>query len=152
MEHSKRTRPRCRQCRKRFTPSASALGKQRVCSKKCREERDLALARERRSKDLKRYREDEWERQRKCREARRAAARSAAPAGPAVVKCHAPPSVANQRKLRRKVLRSWDIVAALSRATLAQKLGEILEENEAFGAVAWTEGVAVTSQPRSAIS
>jgi hypothetical protein len=132
MEHSKRARRRCAQCGKRFTASASALGTQRVCSKKCRKGWDLALARERRSKDLDRYREDEWERQRKCREARSAEAGSTGPAGPGVAKCHAPPSVANQRKLRRKVLESWDKAAALSRATLAQKLGKILEESGAF--------------------
>lgn len=141
MEHSKQTRPRCTQCRKRFTPSASALGTQRVCSKKCREKRDLALARERRSKDLDGYREDDWERQRKCRAARQAAVGSAEPAGPAgpsVAKCHAPPSVANRRKLQRKVLKSWDMAAALSRATLAQKLGKIIEETEVFCAETWT--------------
>ena len=136
MEHSKRGRQRCTECRKWFTPSVRALETQRVCSQKCRKDRDLALGRERRRKDLDRYREDEVERQRKCRDARRA---GAVPTAPTVAKCHAPASAAKGRKLQRKVLQSWDKAAALSRATIAQELSEILGQDGVFRAAVGTE-------------
>jgi hypothetical protein len=137
MEHSKRARQRCTECRKWFTPSVRALETQRVCScKACREARDRRLARERRGRDLDQYRDEERERQRKCRRARREAAGGA---GPSVAKCHAPPSAPNVSKLQRKILQNWDKAAELSRATFAQKLEEFLDENEEVSAEVGTE-------------
>jgi hypothetical protein len=43
------------------------------------------------------------------------------------------------RKLQRKVLKSWDKAAAVSRATLEQKLSKILGESREIRAPAWTE-------------
>jgi hypothetical protein len=136
MGHSKRARQRCTECRSWFTPSVRALETQRVCSTKCRKDRDLRLARERRSQDLDRYRDEERERQRKCRRARLEAGGEARPG---VAKCHAPPSAAKVRRLQRKVLGSWDKAAALSRATIAQELGEILGKSEVFRVAVGTE-------------
>jgi hypothetical protein len=41
--------------------------------------------------------------------------------------------------LQRKVLGSWDKAAALSRATIAQELGEILGKSEVFRVAVGTE-------------
>jgi hypothetical protein len=42
--------------------------------------------------------------------------------------CHAPPSVDNHRELQAKLLKTWDEMMALSRATLAREINEMLAE------------------------
>jgi hypothetical protein len=125
MKKLKPKRRRCMVCRRWFFPAASARETQLVCCEECRRKRDRALARARRLQELDRYREDECERQRKCRRARRDRM-GVGPARVRVTECHAPPSVAKSREAQEKVLETWDEFAALSRATLERKLGEIL--------------------------
>ncbi|MBI4700092.1 MAG: hypothetical protein HY744_02820 [Deltaproteobacteria bacterium] len=124
MKHSKAARRRCTECRHWFHPAASAQATQLVCGPDCRRKRDLALARRRRARDLDRYRENEQDRQHKCREARRRRAGIPPPPvrlgreGAEVADGHAPASGANQAQLQEKVLQSWDKVAARSRDSL----------------------------------
>lgn len=125
MRKLKPERRRCMVCRKWFLPAASARETQLVCCEECRRKRDRALARARRLEALDRYRAEESERQRKCRRARRERL-GVGPAKVRVTECHAPPSVAKSREAQEKVLEAWDEFAALSRATLQQRLGEIL--------------------------
>jgi hypothetical protein len=65
---------RCSECRKTFTPAASARLTQRVCSVACRNVRDRRQARVRRGQDIEGAREDERERQRASRTRRRESA------------------------------------------------------------------------------
>ena len=89
MKHNKSARQRCIECRRWFHASASARETQRVCCEGCRKRRDRELARARRERDLDGHREDERERQRKCRRARGEKLGS----GPVrVTGCHAPAS------------------------------------------------------------
>lgn len=136
MKHAKPVRRHCVVCGRGFEAAASAQQTQLVCSAECRRRRNRALARARRARDVGRYREEERERQRKCRQARckgealrEGATCRGSPGGPIPVRvtgCHAPPSVAKGAELNEKVLKVWDKVVALSRATLAQQLSEIL--------------------------
>lgn len=125
MKKLKPVRRRCTVCRKWVFPAASARETQLVCCEECRRERDRALARARRTRELERYRAEECERQRKCRRARRERL-GVGPARVRVTECHAPPSVAKSLETQEKVLETWDRLVALSRATLEQQLGEIL--------------------------
>ncbi len=103
-------RRRCAECRRTFTPAASAVATQRVCSAACRAARDRAQARGRRVRDLDGARLDERERQGACRK-RLAAA-----------DCHAPASEAKEPRSREEVRRFVDLVLARSRATLQRDL------------------------------
>lgn len=136
MRHAKPVRRRCVVCHSGFTAAASAQQTQLVCGAECRKLRNRALARARRAKAVERYREDERERKRKCRQARREGGAQCeggrcreGPGRPAPVRvtgCHAPPSLAKGSELNEKLLETWDRLVALSRATLEQELSEIL--------------------------
>ena len=82
------------------------------------------------------YREDERDRQRKCREARRASpvVRTDRPGVTLRVTAgHAQPWAVNQLDLKAKVLGLWDREAARSRATLERFCTRFSGEIEAFG-------------------
>jgi hypothetical protein len=129
MKHSKAARRRCTECRKWFHAAASARQTQKVCSGRCRRVRDQALARARRAQDLDRHREDERERQSKCRRARREKL-GRGPPRVRVTARHTPPSCAKFPELHDKVLESWDKAVALSRASLGRELSETWAEIE----------------------
>jgi hypothetical protein len=85
---------------------------------------------------LDRYREDERERQRKCRQARREELGLEQGAGAAEVDlkvCHAPPSLGKYPEFQEKVLKTWDELVALSRATLVRGIKEIFAEMRPSG-------------------
>lgn len=79
---------RCSECRKTFTPAASARLTQRVCSASCRNVRDRRQARVRRGQDLEGAREDERERQRASRARRRESVGHAGASPPKVPLSH----------------------------------------------------------------
>lgn len=58
---------RCTECRRCFTPAATATGRQKTCSARCRQDRRNRLARRRREEDLEVARDDERDRQRRRR-------------------------------------------------------------------------------------
>jgi hypothetical protein len=107
-----------------FTPSATAVGRQRVCGEDCRRARRRELARRRRAADLDGYRADEVERQR----AHRAKARDARITGG----CHAPASRPNLAKVQPDVARFVDRALALSRTSLLRDLRQIVGGSPEF--------------------
>lgn len=135
MKHAKPVRRRCVVCHRKFAAAASAQQTQLVCGAECRKLRNRALARARRAKAVERYRKDEQERQRKCRQARceggvqceggRCREGPGRPAPVRVTECHAPPSVAKASDLNENLPKSWREAIALSHASLAQELSEI---------------------------
>lgn len=128
-------RHRCAECRRTFTPAASAVATQRVCSASCRAARDRAQARVRRVRDLEGARHDERERQAASRK-RRAAA-----------DCHAPASDAKLLKSREEARRFVDLVLARSRATLQRDLLWICRR---YGSFPGKEPTPVTREPQLA--
>lgn len=128
-------RRRCAECRRTFTPAASAVATQRVCSAACRAARDRAQARGRRVRDLDGARLDERERQ-AARRKRRAAA-----------DCHAAASDAKPLKSREEVRRFVDMVLARSRTTLQRDLVWICRR---YGPFAGKGPTPVTPEPRLA--
>jgi hypothetical protein len=97
-----------------FTPSPQAKSKQQVCGPKCRAKRDGKLQRARRRREIDDHRTDERDRQRASRARRREAT------------CHAPPAESKHSKVQEK---SEQIVArppTMSRASLEQKLTEMM--------------------------
>ena len=68
-------RRRCPECRAWFRRVASARTTQKTCSKACRVNRRRAQANERRGHDVETHRTNDRERQRECRERRRAVGR-----------------------------------------------------------------------------
>jgi hypothetical protein len=68
-------RRRCLECREWFYAVVSARTTQKTCSKACRVNRRRAQANERRDRDVERHRTNNRERQRACRERRRAEGR-----------------------------------------------------------------------------
>lgn len=62
---------RCSECRRRFEPAASAVGRQKVCSERCRLMRRGKQRRQRRQHDLINHRDDEKRRQQECRARKR---------------------------------------------------------------------------------
>lgn len=113
-------RRRCTECRKRFTPKATARSHQRVCGEECRRQRRGKLARARRLGALEEQREDERARQRKHREAMAAGV------------CHEPPSDGKSLELLLKLREIVDKGARLSRATFLRDARRILGENGAW--------------------
>ena len=118
-------RHRCTECREWYRRAPSAATTQHVCSPACRLVRNGKLARARRSKDLRGFREDERRRQQECRAARRKTAAATGVTGPPVTPGHAQPSPPNPQQMQRKVLDAWDKQTAVSRATLARILAAI---------------------------
>jgi hypothetical protein len=127
---TERATKRCSECRKTFEPDVRVGRRQQVCSRSCGLKRRRRQARQRRERDLLRYREDERLRKRRSRE-------RLAEGG------HAPRERSKPLKSRHKVEQSVDTVAArlleMSRAQLelqatkmAEEIGRILAE--AYGA------------------
>ena len=114
-------RRRCTECRKTFSPAATARRTQRVCCATCRAARDRRLARARRRRELGDFRADERERQRTRRER---------PGGEG---CHAPPSTRNYPQLPREVVDFVDRLTRLSRASLLRRLHEFFRHGMAPG-------------------
>jgi hypothetical protein len=130
---------RCTECRTRYEAKASARGKQRVCSAECRRQRRGRLSRRRRSQRVQEHRVDERERQRRCRARRGSVSTSSqAPAGTSskaevetAEACeppagHAPASAAKPAEIAARLLESWDLAMALSRASLQREMAAIL--------------------------
>ena len=140
---------RCTQCRKRFVPAPSALTTQTVCgAAECQRTRRNGLARRRRQRDVLEYRDDERQRQQKCRALRCGEPRSSVaeqpasategvavtpPTGRDVTACHVPASAQTTRQFTLKMLSEWDRAAAASRATLEREMTAILGQINAFG-------------------
>ncbi len=114
------TRRRCAECGRRFEAAVTASKTQKVCGAECRLARRRKQARRRRQDDLDGHREDEAERQRVCRAARRAA-RGALAAGSAA-RCHAPASVAKGWKGQDEIDRIVAEAFQRSRAGLEREL------------------------------
>jgi len=110
-------RPRCTECRKRFTPAATTGPRQKACGPACRLARRRKQARARRRRDPTGYRDAECVRQDVHRE-RRAEASG----------CHAPASARIPLELRDKVGRIVDKAARLSRAGFDRGMREIVME------------------------
>ncbi len=62
--------------------------------------------------------------------------------------CHALPSVANPAELAAKLLESWDIAAALSRASLRRRIATILRGSVP---VSGTSGVSASTLSRATL-
>ena len=92
----------------------TAVKSQLVCGESCRLKRRRKLARRRREAELDRYRVEERQRQRECREALREAG------------CHAPPSSRNRRESRAKSVQLWNELIEVSRATFERQLRRIV--------------------------
>lgn len=112
---------RCTECRKWFTPAATAREHQRVCGARCRQLRRNRLARRRRGGEVEEWRCDERERQR--------TRRKAAKEGP----CHEPASDAKCAEILAKLQRIVDKAVDLSRATFRREARQILRKCGAWG-------------------
>ena len=141
------TRKRCTECREWFHAPAAAATSQRVCGAECRKKRRRRLARARRAERLQEYRVDERERQRECRQRRQESEKRAADVTPDA-RCHAPPSRRNPADLMVKVLESWDMAQAVSRATLRREIAAILRGRDFDSG---TEEAAVTALSRATL-
>ena len=105
---------RCSECRKSFTPAATAKEHQRVCGRACRQLRRNRLARGRRGDEAEEWRADERERQRK----RRRAAKEG--------RCHEPASDDKCAEVLVKLQQIVDKTVAVSRATFRREARQIL--------------------------
>jgi len=76
---SKNPRRRCHSCRKWFRPKPSSETHQKTCSAECRRKRLRVLAKRRRERALESHRKGDRQRQKKCRERRRAAGLTVTP-------------------------------------------------------------------------
>jgi hypothetical protein len=112
---------RCTECRKWFTPAATAREHQRVCGPGCRQLRRNRLARRRRSGEVEAWRSDERERQR--------TRRRAAKEGP----CHEPASDGKCSEVLEKLQQIVDKAVDLSRATFRREARQILRKCGAWG-------------------
>jgi hypothetical protein len=112
-------RPRCTECRRRYTPAATTSDRQKTCGPACRLVRRRKQARARRRRDPEGYRAAERARQDVHRAERPAANESG---------CHAPASAAISVELQGKVRRIVDKAARLSRAGFDRGVREILKE------------------------
>lgn len=120
---AKAERRRCTECRCWYAVAASALQTQKVCGSACRLRLRNRTARIRRGHNVQESRVDERTRQRFSRALRRdASTKKEAESGP----CHAPPSKRIPLKLRDEILKSWDQMAAVSRASLQAKIEAIV--------------------------
>ena len=111
---------RCSECRKWFTPAATAKEHQRVCGRACRQLRRNRLARGRRGDEAKEWRADERDRQRKRRRA--------AKEGP----CHEPASDGKYSEVLVKLQEIVDKAVAVSRATFRREARQILRRYGAW--------------------
>lgn len=113
-------RPRCTECRKRFTPAVTTGDRQKTCGRECRLARRRRQARARRRRDDDGHRAAERARQSVHREKQQT---RMDPSG-----CHAPASAAIRLELRDKVHQIVDEAARLSRAGFDRGVREILKE------------------------
>lgn len=97
-----------------FTPSPHGKSTQRVCGAECRAKRDGKLQRARRRREIDDHRADERERQRASRARRREAT------------CHAPPGESKPSKVQDKSEQNEARAKAMSRATLARQLADLM--------------------------
>ena len=117
-------RRRCIECRKWFHPKPCARDTHVVCGRDCRLRHRSTLAKARRERDLDGYREDERDRQRKSRQARREGANTTGPPAKSqrvtspVRPCQAPATAANLADLQMKVNEIQDRLAGLSQTIL----------------------------------
>jgi hypothetical protein len=107
---------RCSECRKWFTPAATAKEHQRVCGRACRQLRRNRLARGRRGDEAEEWRADERDRQRK----RRLAAKEG--------RCHEPASDGKYAEILVKLQQIVDKAVAVSRATFRREARQILRK------------------------
>lgn len=131
-------RKRCAECRRWFTPPARLAKQQRVCSAACRLKRRAKQARARRACEPARYRDEERERQRRCRQEQRLARLGAAkaqkpdagsePAGAGGAACHAPGDAQKSRKSQREFEDLWDRLIGVSRAGLEREVRKIARQ------------------------
>ncbi len=112
---------RCTECRKWFTPAATAREHQRVCGPGCRQLRRNRLARRRRAGDVEGFRVDERERQR----ARRKAAHRSS--------CHEPASDGKYAEVLAELQQIVDKAVDLSRATFRREARQILRKCGVWG-------------------
>lgn len=121
---------RCTECGVTVLAVPSAKGAQKVCSKACRKERNLKLARKRRRAHLQEFRQDEVRRKRAQRERERdraaltQEAKSVSRETPS--QCHAPGSSCNSLKDCEKIDKFVDHFFEVSRASLRQHLRVML--------------------------
>ncbi len=113
-------RPRCTECRKRFTPAVTTGDRQKACGPECR------LARRRKQSRARRRRDDDGHRS--AERARQGVHREQQQKQLDASGCHAPASTAIPLELRDKMHRIVDEVARLSRAGFDRGVREILRE------------------------
>jgi hypothetical protein len=113
-------RPRCTECRKRFTPALTTGDRQKTCGPECRLARRRKQSRARRRRDDDDYRAAERARQGVHREKQQEQLGGSG--------CHAPASAAIPLELRDKVHQIVDEAARLSRAGFDRGVREILRE------------------------
>jgi hypothetical protein len=110
-------RPRCTECRKRFTPEVTTGDRQKACGPECRLARRRKQSRARRRRDDDGYRAAERVRQGVHREKQLDASG-----------CHAPASAAIPTELQDKVHQIVDEAARVSRAGFDRGVREILRK------------------------
>jgi len=115
-------RKRCAECRGWFRPEARLAKQQRVCGEACRLARRRRQSRARRALEPVRHREEERERKRLSREAKRAAATRSETAAAV---SHEPGVSPKPRKSREEFDRVWDEVIDLSRAAWEREMRRI---------------------------
>jgi len=115
-------RRRCTECRCWFEPSRTAAKAQKTCCPQCRKKRRRKLARRRRRRDLDGYRGDERERQRECRERRRAENSG----GAKQRQMSRATLSAREAVLRDSIIESWDRQMKVSRAMFERRVGLLL--------------------------
>ena len=111
-------RPRCTECRKRFTPAMTTGDRQKTCGRECR------LARRRKQSRTRRRRDDDGHRA--AERARQSVHREKQQKQLDASGCHAPASAAIRLELRDKVHQIVDEAARLSRAGFDRGVREIL--------------------------
>lgn len=107
---------RCTECRRWFTPAATAREHQKVCGLGCRQLRRNRLARRRRGGEVEEWRADERERQRKRRKAMKEG------------QCHEPASDRKYLEVLAKLEQIVDKAVDLSRATFRREARQILRK------------------------
>jgi len=116
MAKSPMRRKRCTECRCWFLPEHRNQRRQKTCgAERCRRSRRRKVARQRRQGELWVHRDEERERQRRCRNGGRKT-------------CHAPTSGCNNSELRKKLREVWDNASAVSRASFERSMLGILRK------------------------
>lgn len=113
-------RPRCAECRRRYTPAATTSDRQKTCGPACRLVRRRKQARARRRRDPEGYRAAERARQDVHREGPQEETDGSG--------CHAPTSPTIPLELQDKVRRIVDEAARVSRAGFDRGVREIVRE------------------------